>query len=53
MGDYAKALEYLNQALSIRETLFGSEDPSIIKVKDKISETQTKLKEQEESQPKE
>lgn len=47
MEDYAKVLEYLNQALSIRETLIGSEDPSTIKVKDKTSEIQSKLKEQE------
>ena len=45
MNDYSKALNYLSQALAIREKVLGSEAPKTIQTKERISEIQDKLKE--------
>jgi tetratricopeptide (TPR) repeat protein len=47
MEDYGKALEQYNQAMSIYETHFGPEDSMVKNIKDKISEIEAKIKEQE------
>lgn len=47
MRDYAKALEYLNKALPIRESSSGCEAPQTLKVKEKISKIEAKMKETE------
>ena len=49
-GDYDKALEYFEKALNIFKAVLGEEHPSTIQTKEKISEIQAKLKEQEDKQ---
>ena len=46
-GDYYKALEFYNKTLVIREKIFDEDHPSFILIKNKISEIQAKLSEQE------
>ena len=46
-GDYQAALENHNKALEIKEAIYGPEDSRTINTKNKVSEIQTKLKEQE------
>ena len=45
--DFSKSLEHYYQALALYESLIGTNDPKTKKVKEKISEIQAKLKEQE------
>ena len=51
-GELDKALELYNKALLVRIKLLGEEHPSTINTKNRISEIQSKQKEQE-SQPNE
>ena len=44
---YREAIECYSKALSIQEALYGSNDQKTIDTKNKISELQSKLKEQE------
>lgn len=47
LGNYNDALKYFNMCLSIRENRLGIANPKTVKTRDKISEIQSKLKEQE------
>jgi hypothetical protein len=47
IADYDKAMEYDNKALEIYLSVFGEDHPLTFKMKEKISEVQTKMKESE------
>lgn len=49
-GNYEKGLDCFERCLEIRLTTLGEDHPKTIKTKQKISETQSKLKEQENEQ---
>ena len=47
MGEFDKALEYLNNALIIAEKTLEPDNDITIQIKEKIAETQAKIKERE------
>ena len=52
LGDFEKSLDNYNKALGIHEQIFGPDDPRTINIQERISEIESKLKEQE-NQPNE
>lgn len=52
MGEFDKALEYLNKALKIAENMLGPDHNITLYLKEKIAETQARIKEQENEQSK-
>lgn len=43
LGDYQKAIEYYNLALTTLETMIGKNHPNTQKVRDHIAETRSKM----------